>query len=53
MSTDNPLFTPYRLGSLHLPNRIVMPPMTRSRAGAGNVATPLMAAYYAQRAAAG
>lgn len=53
MSTDNPLFTPYRLGSLHLPNRIVMPPMTRSRAGAGNVATPLMAAYYAQRASAG
>ncbi|WP_066095989.1 alkene reductase [Xanthomonas massiliensis] len=53
MSTDNPLFTPYRLGSLHLPNRIVMPPMTRSRAAAGNVATPLMAAYYAQRAAAG
>lgn len=53
MSTDNPLFTPYRLGSLHLPNRIVMPPMTRSRAAAGNVATPLMAAYYAQRASAG
>ena len=26
------LFTPYRLGELDLPNRIVMPPMTRSRA---------------------
>lgn len=47
------LFTPYRLGKLDLPNRIVMPPMTRSRAGAGNVATPLMAEYYAQRATAG
>lgn len=47
------LFTPYRLGRLELPNRIVMPPMTRSRAGAGNVATPLMAEYYAQRTSAG
>lgn len=41
------LFTPYRLGSLELHNRIVMPPMTRSRAATGDVATPLMAAYYA------
>jgi len=47
------LFTPYRLGALTLPNRIVMPPMTRARAAAGNVATPLMAQYYAQRASAG
>jgi len=47
------LFTPYRMGALELPNRIVMPPMTRSRAAAGNVATPLMARYYAQRASAG
>lgn len=47
------LFTPYRLGTLELPNRIVMPPMTRSRAAVGNVATPLMAEYYAQRASAG
>ncbi|WP_422506272.1 alkene reductase [Stenotrophomonas sp. GZD-301] len=47
------LFTPYRLGALTLPNRIVMPPMTRSRAGDGNVATALMAQYYAQRASAG
>ena len=47
------LFTPYRLGALTLPNRIVMPPMTRSRAADGNVATPLMADYYAQRASAG
>lgn len=44
------LFTPYKLGALDLPNRIVMPPMTRSRAAAGDVAT---AEYYAQRASAG
>ncbi|GAB2190214.1 alkene reductase [Sessilibacter sp. MAH1] len=47
------LFTPYRLGSLELPNRIIMPPMTRARAGADNVPTTLMAEYYAQRASAG
>lgn len=47
------LFSPYRMGTLELPNRIVMPPLTRSRAAAGDVATPLMAAYYAQRASAG
>lgn len=47
------MFTPHRLGALTLPNRIVMPPMTRSRAADGNVATAEMAAYYAQRASAG
>lgn len=47
------LFTGYRLGTLELPNRIVMPPMTRARAAAGNVPTALMAEYYAQRASAG
>lgn len=47
------LFTPYRLGGLLLPNRIVMPPMTRSRAGTGNMPTALMAEYYRQRASAG
>lgn len=47
------LFTPYRLGDLALPNRIVMPPMTRSRATGGNVPTALMTEYYAQRASAG
>ena len=47
------LFTPYRLGALELPNRVVMPPLTRSRAAQGNVPTPLMATYYAQRASAG
>jgi N-ethylmaleimide reductase len=47
------LFTPYTFGPVHAPNRIVMPPMTRSRAAAGNVATDLMAQYYSQRASAG
>ncbi|MEZ0608916.1 alkene reductase [Fibrella sp. WM1] len=47
------LFTPYELAGIHLKNRIVMPPMTRSRAARGGVATSLMAQYYAQRATAG
>jgi N-ethylmaleimide reductase len=47
------LFTPVRLGALEAPNRIVMAPLTRMRAGPGRVPTPLMAEYYAQRAAAG
>jgi N-ethylmaleimide reductase len=47
------LFTPVRLGALHAPNRIVMAPLTRMRAGPGRVPTPLMAEYYSQRASAG
>ncbi|WP_406567813.1 alkene reductase [Actinoallomurus soli] len=47
------LFTPYRLGPFGLANRLVMAPMTRNRATADGSATPLMAAYYAQRASAG
>ncbi|WLI78199.1 alkene reductase [Kosakonia sp. H02] len=47
------LFDKYSLNALALNNRIVMPPMTRSRAGAGDVATDMMADYYAQRASAG
>jgi len=49
------LFTPFDLGSLTLPNRIVMAPMTRSRAGSGlkKIPTTLNATYYAQRASAG
>jgi len=47
------LFTPYELKSLSLKNRIVMAPMTRCRAAEGDVPTPLMAQYYAQRATAG
>ncbi len=47
------LFTPHQQGPYTLSNRIVMPPMTRSRAAAGDVATPLMAKYYRQRSTAG
>ncbi len=47
------LFTPTAFGAIHLANRIVMAPMTRDRAGPGDVATDLMARYYAQRAGAG
>lgn len=47
------LFDKYALNALALTNRIVMPPMTRSRAGTGDVATDMMADYYAQRASAG
>ncbi|WP_413284343.1 alkene reductase [Vibrio sp. MA40-2] len=51
---DNTLFQPIQLGQLRLKNRIVMPPMTRSRASQpGNVANEIMAEYYAQRASAG
>ena len=52
MSTID-IFSPYRLGSLTLPNRMVMAPMTRNRAGPGNVPTALNASYYAQRTGAG
>ncbi|WP_435155833.1 alkene reductase [Amycolatopsis sacchari] len=53
-SSDMPtLFDSHRLGELTLPNRVVMAPMTRVRAAAGGLATPSMAAYYAQRATAG
>ena len=47
------LFDPVRLGDLELSNRIIMAPMTRSRAGDGDVPTDLMVDYYRQRASAG
>lgn len=46
------LFSSYTLGKIELKNRIVMAPMTRSRA-INNVPNELMASYYAQRASAG
>jgi N-ethylmaleimide reductase len=47
------LFQPYRLGPFNLPHRIVMAPLTRSRARQpGNVPSSLAACYYAQRASA-
>lgn len=57
MSTNTPqeidLFSPYTLGPLQLKNRIVMAPLTRSRAEAGNVPSRMAVTYYRQRASAG
>jgi N-ethylmaleimide reductase len=47
------LFEPLVLGGQTLPNRFVLPPLTRSRAQANGVPTPLMVEYYRQRAGAG
>lgn len=47
------LFEPIDLGNLKLPNRIVMAPLTRARAGKSRIPNDLMATYYAQRASAG
>ena len=46
------LWSSYKIGSTELKNRIVMAPMTRSRA-IGNIPNQLMAEYYRQRATAG
>ena len=55
MSADaSALFTPYRLGDLELPNRVVMAPLTRNRATKGTDApNDMMVEYYRQRATAG
>jgi len=47
------LFDPLQLGSLPLPNRIFLAPLTRARAGQQRVPNALMAEYYRQRASAG
>lgn len=48
------LFSPVRIGGLPLASRLIMAPMTRARsAQPGDIPTPLMAEYYAQRAGAG
>jgi N-ethylmaleimide reductase len=47
------LFSSAEMGPLKVKNRVVMAPLTRSRAGPGNVPTHLNALYYAQRASAG
>ncbi len=51
--TTTDLFDPAPLGSLTLKNRIVMAPLTRSRAGSQGVPGPMNAEYYARRASAG
>src|ERR1700742_1265810 len=53
MSTPSKLFEPFKLGSITLPNRLVMAPLTRNRALAGLVPNPLAIEYYGQRATAG
>lgn len=47
------LFEPIQIGELHLPNRIVLAPLTRARAGAERQPNALMAEYYRQRSSAG
>lgn len=47
------LNTPLKLGALALKNRVIMAPLTRSRATADRVPTAIMAEYYAQRASSG
>ncbi len=47
------LFDPIRLGDIELRNRIAMAPLTRNRAVAGRVPSPLAVEYYRQRADAG
>lgn len=47
------LFDPLQLGPLELPNRVIMAPLTRCRAGESRVPNALMAEYYTQRAGAG
>ncbi|AZN37571.1 alkene reductase [Iodobacter ciconiae] len=49
----SPLFTPVQIGRYTLVNRMVMAPMTRSRADEAGVPSDLTVTYYAQRASAG
>ncbi|WP_438978757.1 alkene reductase [Polynucleobacter sp.] len=53
MSGKEIMFTPIKLGSIELKNRLVMAPLTRMRAIDGDVPNPLAKTYYAQRASAG
>jgi 2,4-dienoyl-CoA reductase-like NADH-dependent reductase (Old Yellow Enzyme family) len=51
--TMTTLFDPVRIGAWDLPNRIIMAPLTRARAGMERIPNALMAEYYRQRASAG
>ncbi len=53
MTLTPSLFDPVSLGDIRLANRIVMAPLTRNRAAAGQVPSALAVEYYAQRASAG
>ncbi len=52
-STKSHLLSPFDLNNLSLKNRVIMAPLTRSRAGEERIPNALMAEYYAQRAGAG
>jgi 2,4-dienoyl-CoA reductase-like NADH-dependent reductase (Old Yellow Enzyme family) len=47
------LLDPIQIGDIHLPNRVIMAPLTRLRGTPDHVPTPLMVEYYTQRAGAG
>ena len=49
----NKLFEPLKIGGVELPNRMIMAPMTRGRAGESRIPNELMATYYKQRSGAG
>ena len=49
----NSLLDPIQIGDLHLPNRVIMAPLTRLRGTPENIPTQLMVEYYTQRASAG
>ncbi len=51
--SNSSLLTPVKLGAIELKNRIIMAPLTRNRAGEGNVPQDLNVEYYKQRATAG
>lgn len=51
--TAAPLLQPIRVGGMQLKNRVVMAPLTRRRATADHIPTPIMIPYYEQRASAG
>jgi N-ethylmaleimide reductase len=53
MTQPTKLLEPFKLGPITLPNRLVMAPLTRNRAVAGLVPSPLAIEYYGQRASAG
>jgi N-ethylmaleimide reductase len=53
MTKSIDVFSGLNLGAMNLPNRIVMAPMTRNRAGPGEVPSLLAVTYYTQRASAG
>ena len=53
MKNEITVLSPIQLGPYSLPNRMMLAPLTRNRAGKGNVPQPLNVEYYTQRASAG